>query len=99
MSNEFPKGISIKEARKEAPDFVKGDVGINLKKFVEWAKPKISEAGWVNLSLNLSAKGNLYFSFYNKNGEEVGNVKAKEELPEIDLGDDSDNIRIEDVPF
>ena len=99
MSNEFPKGISIKEARKEAPDFVKGDVGINLKKFVEWAKPKISEAGWVNLSLNISAKGNYYFSFYNKNGEEVGNVKAKEELPEIDLGDDSDNIRIEDVPF
>ena len=99
MSNEFPKGISIKEARKEAPDFVKGDVGINLKKFVEWAKPKISEAGWVNLALNISAKGNLYFSFYDKNGEEVGNVKAKEELPEIDLGDDSDNIRIEDVPF
>jgi len=99
MSNEFPKGISIKEARKEAPDFVKGDVGINLKQFVEWAKPRLSEGGWVNLSLNLSAKGNLYFSFYNKNGEEVGNVKAKEELPEIDLGDDSDNIRIEDVPF
>jgi len=99
MSNEFPKGISIKEARKEAPEFVKGDVGINLKQFVEWAKPRLSEGGWVNLSLNLSAKGNLYFSFYNKNGEEVGNVKAKEELPEIDLGDDSDNIRIEDVPF
>jgi len=99
MSNEFPKGISIKEARKEAPDFVKGDVGINLKQFVEWAKPRLSEGGWVNLSLNLSAKGNLYFSFYDKNGEEVGNVKAKEELPEIDLGDDSDNIRIEDVPF
>ena len=98
MSNEFPKGISIKEARKEAPDFVKGDVGINLKKFVEWAKPKISEAGWVNLSLNISAKGNYYFSFYNKNGEEVGNVKAKEELPEIDLGDEEE-INIEDVPF
>jgi len=97
--NEFPEGISIKEPRKEAPDFVKGGVGINLKKFVEWAKPKISEAGWVNLSLNISAKGNYYFSFYNKNGEEVGNVKAKEELPEIDLSDDSDNIRIEDVPF
>jgi len=98
MSNEFPKGISIKEARKEAPDFVKGDVGINLKQFVEWAKPRLSEGGWVNLSLNLSAKGNLYFSFYNKNGEEVGNVKAKEELPEIDLGDEEE-INIEDVPF
>ena len=34
--NEFPKGISIKEPRQGAPDFVKGDVFF-FQQFVEWA--------------------------------------------------------------
>ena len=99
MSNEFPKGISIKEARKEAPDFVKGDVGINLKQFVEWAKPRLSDGGWVNLSLNLSAKGNLYFSFYDKNGESNPTTKTapKDELPSIDL--DLGEVDLNEIDF
>lgn len=76
--NEFPKGISIKEPRQGAPDFVKGDVGVNFQQFVEWAKPYVNEKGYINFSLNKSAKGNLYFSFYNKDAQDTNDLNLDE---------------------
>ena len=59
----FPAGIGYSPPREEAPEFIKGTIGINPKMLLEWCKTQrehINEKGWMNLDLKKSQKGTLY---------------------------------------
>ena len=54
------QGIRVDKPRVNAPEFVKGRVGINVAQFGQWLVENVDDRGWVNLDLLLSKEGDLY---------------------------------------
>jgi len=58
----FADGIFFNKPHENAPDFVKGSVGIRVKEAVEFLVRNENENGFVNIDLLKSKeKGTLYF--------------------------------------
>lgn len=62
MQNEvvFPEGVIVKEPSSKAPDFILGNVGVNVERFAEWAEKHKNAKGWVFLTIKKSKKGGYY---------------------------------------
>lgn len=57
----FAKGIYIDKPHENAPDFVKGKVGIKVDEAIQFLKEHENARGYVNLDLLQSKEGKLYF--------------------------------------
>jgi hypothetical protein len=55
----FANGF-ILTRRAGAPEFVIGNVGINVKDFTAWLNANKDEKGWVNIDLKQSQNGKFY---------------------------------------
>lgn len=55
----FGEGLRFDRPHEKAPDFVKGKLSINLRKFFEFAK-KFKGNEWLNFDLKTSKTGVLY---------------------------------------
>lgn len=56
---EFPEGFRIYPPREAAPDYVLGDVVIDVQKFTQYMRAKHAD-GEVRLTLKRSRSGNVY---------------------------------------
>ena len=104
MENIFIDGMIWKNPHPKAPDFIKGNVAIDMKKFVEFAR-KHHKDGWINIDLKQSAKtGNLYFALnqYSKDSAptQTSPQQAKVEQPvQIQTPVQEEEIDVSDLPF
>lgn len=60
---DFIPGLYLNEKHDKAPDFVKGYIGIDVKKFVEWLNQQAkTEKGYLAAKIDLleSREGKLY---------------------------------------
>lgn len=55
---KFIDGLTVKQPRENAPDFIKASLSFNIPKLIAWAKAQESE--WVNADLKESREGKLY---------------------------------------
>lgn len=79
-------GLFFKKKRDNAPDFVKGHVGMKVDDLVEFLKKHKKEDGWVNVDLLKSKEGKLYFKLDDwkpdkKDGEQVAPPLTDEDVP------------------
>lgn len=71
---EFPIGIRIDKPREGSPDFVRGRIGVEVDKFIDYLKKHKNDKGWVNLDvLTSKEKGVLYL--------QLNDWKPKAETP------------------
>lgn len=56
----FAEGIFFNRPHEKAPDFVKGKISVDCKKFYAFMKEHVNPAGYVNLDLKVSKGGKLY---------------------------------------
>lgn len=91
----WPDGLMFKRPREGAPDFVKGSLSVNVKKFQEFMK-KYQNNEWLNFDLKVSRQGQklyLQLNTYNMAGvEKKSTLSAPIEYP-------TETINIEDVPW
>lgn len=57
----FIDGMSFFDPPKQAPEYVKGRIGVNVGKFIEFAD-KHQKNGFLNIEIKESKKGNTYLS-------------------------------------
>lgn len=55
----FPEGLMFKRPKEGSPEFVKGNISVNIKTFTEFMK-KFPEAEWLNIDLLVSKDKKLY---------------------------------------
>lgn len=56
----FVDGLGFKKPRENAPDFVKGNISINVKRLQAFLETHGKGKEWLNADLKKSAGGNLY---------------------------------------
>lgn len=56
----FTNGMSFKEPRENAPDFIIGKVSFKVDEFVAWLQANVNNNGWVDVDLKRSKKGTIY---------------------------------------
>jgi hypothetical protein len=87
----FANGF-ILTRRNGAPEFVIGNVAINVAEFTEWLNTYKNEKGWVNLDLKQAQSGKFYAE---QNTWQPSNTETKEPQTlkqEVEADDD-------DLPF
>ena len=77
----FPEGIKFKQ-EKNAPDFVIGNISINVDRFIEWLKLNRNNSGYVNLDVKRSKAGNLFMA--KDDWEPTPKGSSKESVPSDD---------------
>lgn len=92
MANQeknFANGF-ILTRRSGAPDYVVGNVAINVQEFTEWLNTYKNEKGWVNLNLMQSQGGKFYAEQNTWQPEQGGATKAAAPAPAMQTNDDDD---------
>ena len=100
MDNNLVKGVFVENPREGAPDFVKGRISINAK-FLEWYNANKNEAGYVNLDLLESQKGQLYVKLndWKPKSEEREAAAETEAETEAAAGSGTGGDSEDDLPF
>jgi hypothetical protein len=97
MENIFIDGMNWRNPHEKAPDFIKGCVSIDIKKFVEFAR-KHHTNGWINIDLKQSAKtGSLYFALNQFRKESQASAPVEKTI--APKNEPTDEIVVEEVPF
>lgn len=81
----FPEGMRLYAPHKNAPEFIKGQVVINVMELHEWLKANWNEKREVRLDLKEGKSGALYLSLntWKKEGR-AENVDATDDVAEED---------------
>ncbi len=76
----FADGMFFARPHEKAPEFVKGKISIDCKKFYAFMKKHVNPAGYINLNLKTSKGGKLYLDL------DTWTKEAKEEkkVEEVD---------------
>ena len=56
----FADGLRFTTPGPKTPSFVKGQISINIEKFIPWAQANADQRGWINLDVKESKGGNVY---------------------------------------
>jgi len=95
----FVEGLFFDKPREGAPDFVRGRISVNTKKFFAFVADNqeyVSEHGYLNLDLLRSKdKGSLYLTLNTFKPQKKETVVHKE----TSVGYNGEVINLEDVPF
>jgi len=57
----FGEGIYFDRPNPNAPEFIKGKIGIKAAPFIEFLNKHVNVSGYVNLTLKEAKTGKLYF--------------------------------------
>lgn len=87
----FVNGMSFKEPRQGAPDFVKGSISIKIEDLIPFLEQNANEKGWVNIDVKESKGGKLYCEL---NTYQRGAPKADTELERL-----GEEINSDDIPY
>lgn len=84
----FANGF-ILTRRAGAPDYVVGNVAINVAEFTEWLQTYKNEKGWINLNLMQSQNGKFYAeqNTWSPNSETKTPQTLKQEVSESEDDD------------
>ena len=100
-TKNFADGLRFSLPSEKAPTWVKGQISVNVAKFLPWAEANQDERGWINCDIKESKSGNLYVELNTYRRDKTGQSRTtqKVELPpaykESMLEDRSD----EELPF
>lgn len=89
----FPNGIMFKNPNDKAPEWIKGQIFINVAKLNKWLEENptaVTEKGWLNLDLKKSKKETMYFQV---------NTWKPTEKPIEDINEQSELPNPADMPF
>lgn len=93
QDKEFAEGIYWDDPSPKAPDFVRGRISIQTKKFHAWLEERL-DSDYVNLQVKESQKGNLYIEVDHWKPSKVEKPKVEVDEPPQNAGIDED-----DIPF
>lgn len=82
-------GLYFNKKHENAPDFVKGGVGMKVAELVPFLQKHVKADGYVNAQLLVSKAGKLYFK--------LDNFEAKAETTPVD--NEQPPVTKEDSPF
>ena len=51
MENKIPQGLNFQRPHEKAPEFVKGKLGLNIKRLLAWLAENNLEEEWINFDL------------------------------------------------
>jgi len=99
MDKIFADGLFFQEPAPTAPEFVKGNLSVNTKKFTEFLSKQTDERGWVNLSIKKSKTGTCYVELntWKPQKQETQDIPVVEEKTEQLSG--PEEIQVKDIPF
>lgn len=60
MKDEFISGFYFDKPGENAPEFVKGKIGIKVEEFIKYLGEKKNDKGYVNIDLLESKEGKYY---------------------------------------
>ena len=61
--NDFPNGLFANKPHKNAPDFVKAGISIQVERFIQWLKAqKANEKGYVKLQVLEARDGEKFYA-------------------------------------
>ena len=94
MSNikNFPEGLRFSSPSEKAPEWVKGQISVNVAKFLPWAEANQDERGWINLDLKVSKNGNYYLELNEWRKDKTGQKRTIEKPTPVK----SIHVRVED---
>lgn len=114
MEKQFPQGIRISNPHEKAPNYIRAKVSIKVDEFIQWLS-EFQDNGWVNLSLNKSQKGVLYFELdtWKPNTQKVEKYKSQPNVEDEvsaqqemygdyrpeDNGEERSEIEVDKIPF
>lgn len=91
---EYIEGLFVNQPRENAPEFVKGSLSFKVDKFIPYLQSKANAKGYVNVDLLLSKEGLLYAKL--NDWKPSGEMKENET---IDLPEEDEEVKIENMPF
>ena len=59
-TKNFADGLRFSLPSEKAPEWVKGQISVNVAKFLPWAEANQDERGWLNIDIKLSKNNSLY---------------------------------------
>ena len=106
QEKHFADGMMWQDPHEKAPNFIKGKICINVKKFTTWLETKKefeSEKGWLNIQLKESHNGTMYFELDTYKPVKVAQGEVPvEQVPQQDetttkyTGDNGEEL---EIPF
>ncbi len=51
MENKLPDGLNFQRPREGSPEFVKGKLGLNIKRLLLWLETSNLKEEWINFDL------------------------------------------------
>ena len=99
MEKKYIDGLYCKRPHEKAPQFVKGDIGINADSFCKWLQENKNEKGYVNLQILEGRDGSCYIKHNDYQGPKKMEAGKVETIGEINIEDLEDGDLIENVPF
>lgn len=94
---EFAEGIYWDDPSPKAPDFVRGKISIQVKKFLGWLE-QYQDDDYVNLQVKESQKGNIYIEKDNWKPSKVEKPTV-EEPPKSVAQQFEEEFQSDDIPF
>lgn len=101
----FVSGLYWNDPHPNSPAFIKGKISIKAKEFVDYLRANYDkESGYVNVILKESKNGKYYFELDTwKPNKEQRPAETQDFGQSVDNRADeiiqSDDIRVEDIPF
>jgi len=80
----FADGLKFELPHEKAPYFVKGRLSIKVPEFISFLEKNQSNAGWVNIDIKMSQKGNGYGELNTWKPSEVKKEVEQKKEPMID---------------
>lgn len=59
---KFPNGIFFNKRHENAPDFIRGSIGFNVRDAVQWLQQNVDHDGRVKLDIKVSKSGKTYLA-------------------------------------
>ncbi len=87
----FVDGMQFDPPKQGAPSFVKGKISVRVQPFVEFCNKYANEAGFINIDLFQSQKGNLYLA--------LNTYKKPVQKEEVEPQEFTVNPTVSEIPF
>lgn len=101
MEKNFVDGVSFKEPRENAPEWIRGQIAVNVARFLQWLAAQ-EHNGWINIDVKQSKGGKLYCE--RNTYEKLGMTEKPDGLTRTDTDyrtheEPVEDINPDDIPF
>lgn len=98
MEKIFADGLRFTERADPMPQFIKGRLSIKVPDFISFLEKHQSNAGWVNITIKESTKGNIYCELDTWTPTKKDEVKTEVEEKEPCI-DPNTGVDCSSIPF